>query len=173
MKAFERSYSLNYVSYHQEFPHTAQERSSDPSPVAIVKPMSKSPKHQPPCRRQPNVGPIMVHTIPLAQSVSPPLPYYAHQQQQMNIMENVKIREDADMTDNPSTMKHKLDAGDEEDERDDLPFDPNLVCVACNKQFRIGEIYELRKHYKSCQMKPNKEETIQLDPLRHIIAHGC
>ena len=135
--------------------------------------MSQYPKSQLPYRRQASVGPIMVHTIPSAQNVSPLLPHanYYNQQQQINFMENIKIREDAHVADNPQTAKHKLDAGGEEDndEYDDPPFDPNLVCVACNKQFRIGEIQELRKHYKSCQMKPNKDETIQLDPLRHVL----
>ena len=126
---------------------------------------------QPPYRQQASAGPIMVHTIPSAQSVSPPLPnaHYYNQQQQINFMENIKIRKDTHVTDNPQAMKHKLDAGDEEDEHGDPPFDPNLVCVACNKQFRIGEIQEFRKHYKSCQMKQNKEETVQLNPLRHVL----
>ena len=112
----------------------------------------------------------MVHAIPSAQYVSPPLPHanYYNQQQQINFLENIKIREDAHMTDNPQTTKHKLDAGDEEDddEHDNPPFDPNLVCVVCNKQFRVGEIQEFRKHYIACQMKRNKEETIQ---LRHVL----
>ena len=135
--------------------------------------MSQYPKPQPPYRRQASAGPIMVHAIPSAQYVSPPLPHanYYNQQQQINFMENIKIREDAHVTDNPQTTKHKLDAGDkeEDDEHGDPPFDPNLVCVVCNKQFRIGEIQELRKHYISCQMKRSKEETIQLDPLRHVL----
>ena len=33
------------------------------------------------------------------------------------------------------------------------PFDPNLVCPTCKKQFRIGEIQRLRRHAKECGMK--------------------
>ena len=33
------------------------------------------------------------------------------------------------------------------------PFDPNLVCPTCSKQFRIGEIQLLRRHAKECGMK--------------------
>lgn len=30
------------------------------------------------------------------------------------------------------------------------PFDPNLVCPICNKQFRIGEIQKFKRHVKKC-----------------------
>ena len=32
----------------------------------------------------------------------------------------------------------------------DIPFDPNLVCPKCKKQFREGEIQKYKKHFKSC-----------------------
>ena len=32
----------------------------------------------------------------------------------------------------------------------DIPFDPNLVCPKCKKQFREGEIQKYRNHFKSC-----------------------
>ncbi|MCL6269927.1 hypothetical protein M3P05_08250 [Sansalvadorimonas sp. 2012CJ34-2] len=34
----------------------------------------------------------------------------------------------------------------EDDENDDRPYDPNLVCTKCGKQYRIGEIQKLRRH---------------------------
>ena len=168
--SFERGSPLNFV---QESP-AVRDRSRSPSPVAVIKPITQSPKPQPPYRRQASAGPIMVHAIPPAQNTSPSLPhayYHNNQQQQINFVENVKIREDTYVTDNPQTIKYKYksDARDEEDEHDDRPFDPNLVCAACNKQFRIGEIQEFRKHYKSCKKKEIKEETTDLDPPRHNI----
>ena len=30
------------------------------------------------------------------------------------------------------------------------PFDPNLVCPMCRKQFRIGEIQKFRRHVNTC-----------------------
>ena len=31
-----------------------------------------------------------------------------------------------------------------------VPYDPNLVCVYCNKQFRIGEIQKYKHHVETC-----------------------
>lgn len=31
------------------------------------------------------------------------------------------------------------------------PFDPNLVCPICSKQFRIGEIQKFRRHVNKCE----------------------
>ena len=33
-----------------------------------------------------------------------------------------------------------------DDENDDRPYDPNLVCPKCGKQYRVGEIQKLRRH---------------------------
>ena len=30
------------------------------------------------------------------------------------------------------------------------PFDPNLVCPMCRRQFRIGEIQKFKKHVNTC-----------------------
>ena len=38
----------------------------------------------------------------------------------------------------------KFERGDEEDVS--IPFDPNLICPMCGKQFRVGEIQILRLH---------------------------
>ena len=78
-------------------------------------------------------------------------------------MENVETRQDSQIADNLPTMKHKLDLGDKEEEHDDRPFDPNLVCPNCKKQFQIGEIQEYKKHYETC-LRQNKEDALQLDP---------
>ena len=32
-----------------------------------------------------------------------------------------------------------------------IPYDPNLICPKCGKQFRRGEIQKLRKHHDGCQ----------------------
>ena len=32
-----------------------------------------------------------------------------------------------------------------------IPFDPNLICPKCGRQFRRGEIQKLRKHHDGCQ----------------------
>lgn len=33
------------------------------------------------------------------------------------------------------------------------PFDPNLVCPTCGKQFRIFEIQIFKRHANECRMK--------------------
>ena len=37
------------------------------------------------------------------------------------------------------------------DDSFEIPFDPNLVCPKCGRQFRRGEIQKLRKHHITCQ----------------------
>ena len=32
----------------------------------------------------------------------------------------------------------------------DIPYDPNLVCPKCGRQFRRGEIQKFRKHHEGC-----------------------
>ena len=138
---------------------TAQERSPSPSPVVVVKPMSLSEntKPQSPHLQQANVEPIV-------ENVSPTQSYANdyNKQQQINLMEGAKIREDAY---NPQTLKYKLDVGDVKPHFDDRPFDPNLVCLGCRKQFRIGEIQEYRKHYEDCQTRQNEQQPIEMDPV--------
>ncbi len=36
------------------------------------------------------------------------------------------------------------------EEGDQVPFDPNLVCFKCGRQFRLGEIQKYKKHVSSC-----------------------
>ena len=120
--------------------------------------MFQSPKSQSPHRQQASVGPVV---LPLAQPImSPPLPHshYSNQhQQRLNFMENAKIR------DNPQTVDSSQTVEDED--HDDRPFDPNLVCPTCKQQFRIGEIQEHRKHYKLCCRNKQKD----LDPVRQNV----
>ncbi len=33
----------------------------------------------------------------------------------------------------------------------DAPFDPNLICPLCMRNFRIEEIQKYRKHVNTCQ----------------------
>ena len=104
--------------------------------------MFQSPKLQYPYQRQASVGPVMVGALPSVQPLSPLLPhthYSIQQQQHINLMENVKIRDNPKAVDNTKTKK--------DEERDDRPLDPNLVCPTCKQQFRIGEIQEFKKHY--------------------------
>ena len=142
-------------------PPTAQKRSPSPSPVAVInyKPMSQSENSKPQSLQQVNVEPIL-------KNVSPTLPYSVNncnEQQQINFMEGAKVKEDAQVIDNPQTMKHNIKL-DDKSTIDDRPFDPNLVCLRCRKQFRIGEIQEYRKHYEDCQIKQNGQP-IQMDPV--------
>ena len=36
----------------------------------------------------------------------------------------------------------------EDEEEDDIPYDPNLVCPGCNARYRVGEIQKLRRHIR-------------------------
>ena len=50
----------------------------------------------------------------------------------------------------------KTEVGDESSRRltmQHVPYDPNLTCPMCNKQFRIGEIQKYRAHVrKNCKL---------------------
>ncbi len=39
------------------------------------------------------------------------------------------------------------------DDSDEKPFDPNLVCPTCRKQFRVFEIQIFKRHANECGMK--------------------
>ena len=148
-------------------PPIAQERSPNPSPVAVVKPMSQSENSKP---QSPHLQQTNYNVEPIVKNVSPTLPhannYNEDSEQQINFMaESAKIRENAQVTDNPQTVKHKLDVGDEKGHFDDRPFDPNLVCLGCRKQFRIGEIQQYRKHYEDCLMRQNELQLSHMDPV--------
>ena len=50
----------------------------------------------------------------------------------------------------------------EEGTREDAPFDPNLVCPMCMKQYRIGEIQLFKAHVKECLKEKEEKEKIPL-----------
>ncbi len=132
-------------------PPTGRERASSPSPVAVVTPISQSENSKPQLSylQQANVEPIV-------KNVSPPLPH-GSEQQRIHFMEGETIREDTELADNPQTMTENIVA--ERGRFEDRPFDPNLVCLGCGRQFRIGEIQEYKKHYADCLSRQ------QLDPV--------
>ena len=140
--------ALNLRSHGQESPAATGNRSRSPSPVAVVTPMFQSPKLRSPYRQQASVGPVVAEALPLAQPISPPLPqchvHYNQQQQQ-----RLEIGDNPQAIDNFGTPK--------DEESDDRPFDPNLVCPKCKQQFRIGEIQEYKRHYKLCHSENKKD----------------
>ena len=52
------------------------------------------------------------------------------------LVQPTRVRSDSDPSDSVNDI--------------DIPFDPNLVCPKCKKQFREGEIQKYKKHFKSC-----------------------
>ena len=137
--------------------------------------MSQNPiaKSQSPYQQQATVRPIMVGVLPSAQPVSRTFPhghYFNEQQphQEINFLENAKIREETLTTDNPQTIKYALYLEDKDEEYDNRPFDPNLVCLTCKKQFQIGEIQEYKKHCETCRIRycQAEEDPFQLDSAR-------
>ena len=125
-------------------PPTAQERSHNPSSVAVVKPMSqfKNPKPHSPYLQQANID------KPIINNVQPPLLLGSgsncNEQRQINFMEGATTSEDARVwTDNPQTMKHKV-VGDE-------------------KQ-------KYRKHYEDCQARQNRHRIDSIIPLGHNVS---
>lgn len=52
------------------------------------------------------------------------------------LVQPTRVRSDSDPSDSVNDI--------------DIPFDPNLVCPKCKKQFRVGEIQKYRKHFESC-----------------------
>lgn len=134
-------------------PPTGREKVSSPSLVAMVMPISQPRNSKP---QSSYLQPASVE--PIIKNVSPSMPHdhgrnHNEQQQVYDNMEDEMIREDAQVADNPQTVKYELLESNDVVEKghfDDRPFDPNLVCLGCRKQFRIGEIQEYRKHYADC-----------------------
>ena len=55
----------------------------------------------------------------------------------------------------PSCIKNQASQDDELEESgenldDDRPYDPNLVCPKCGKQYRVGEIQKMKRHILRC-----------------------
>lgn len=146
---------LKLTSCDRVLPAATQNRSRSPSPVAVVKPMFQIPKPQTPYRQQASIGPVMVGACPVRQPVSPPLPHahYSNQLPQQRL-ENVMVIDDPQIV------------GTQDGERDDRPFDPNLVCPKCKQQFRIGEIQAYKKHYKLYHTMDKKEDS---DPVGYNV----
>ena len=136
--------ALNLRSHDQESPAAIGNRSRSPSPVAVVTPIFQSPKLHSPYRQQASIGPVMAEALPLAQPISPPLHYNQQQQQRL------EVGDDPQAGDGFRTPKNE--------ESDDRPFDPNLVCPKCKQQFRIGEIQEYKRHYKLCHSENKKKD---------------
>ena len=42
------------------------------------------------------------------------------------------------------------ESGENLDDDDDRPYDPNLVCPKCGKQYRVGEIQKIKQHILRC-----------------------
>ena len=42
------------------------------------------------------------------------------------------------------------ESGENLDDDDDRPYDPNLVCPKCGKQYRVGEIQKMKRHILRC-----------------------
>jgi hypothetical protein len=59
-----------------------------------------------------------------------------------------------------------------EDDDSSLPYDPNLVCPKCGKQYRIGQIQYLRRHLEGL-CHPNTEDVISKINLTEEIALLC
>ena len=138
--------ALNLRSYDQESPATIGNRSRSPSPVAVVTPMFQSPKLHSPYRQQASVGPVVAEALPLAQPISPPSLPHVH----YNDSSNNEVGDNPLAVDNFRTPKNE--------ESDERPFDPNLVCPKCKQQFRIGEIQEYKRHYKLCHSENKKKD---------------
>ena len=49
-----------------------------------------------------------------------------------------------------AVVERQVDSAPDSDSLIHAPFDPNLICPMCRKQFRIGEIQKYRQHVKLC-----------------------
>ena len=52
---------------------------------------------------------------------------------------------------NQASLDDELEeSGENLDDDDDRPYDPNLVCPKCGKQYRVGEIQKMKRHILRC-----------------------
>ena len=67
-----------------------------------------------------------------------------------NVQENVLLQ---GIDDDIHQAVEEVQNEDDENEASlsGVPFDPNLVCPLCMKQFRLGEIQKYKKHVGKCQ----------------------
>ena len=75
---------------------------------------------------------------------APSLPVQPHQPQQQYhhvVPEPIhQCRDDSGRMDQPTSY----------DQPTEIPFDPNLVCLKCGRQFRRGEVQKFMKHHERC-----------------------
>ena len=49
-----------------------------------------------------------------------------------------------------ASLDNELEESGENLDDDDRPYDPNLVCPKCGKQYRVGEIQKMKRHILKC-----------------------
>ncbi len=78
------------------------------------------------------------------------LPPSQRPKQNSNVQENILLQGiDRDIKDAAKSVFHE---GDElESIAPNAPFDPNLICPLCMRNFRVGEIQKYKKHVNTCQ----------------------
>ncbi len=78
------------------------------------------------------------------------LPNSQRPKQNSNVQENILLQGiGRDIEDAAKFVFHE---GDElESMAPDAPFDPNLICPLCMRNFRVGEIQKYKKHVNTCQ----------------------
>ena len=71
-------------------------------------------------------------------------------------------------------LSSKHNKSDTSDDDLQIPFDPNLVCPKCGRQFRRGEIQKLRKHHADCKREiPLDDEGLQIPFDPNLVCPKC
>ncbi len=87
---------------------------------------------------------------PLPRRNSKNLPNSQRLKQNSNVQENILLQ--GIHRDIKDAAKFVIHEGDElESMAPDAPFDPNLICPLCMRNFRVGEIQKYKKHVDTCQ----------------------
>ena len=139
------SQSSQHPESNQQLPHhfgSHRQPAGAGSGRQSALPSRPSQQTYPPPQREPSYCPPMSH----AQVSHQPISSQALESDRLEVgIEGEIYRAAKDVMESDSGALQTL--GDE-----DIPYDPNLICLKCNLNFRIGEIQKYRRHVPTCKV---------------------
>ena len=61
----------------------------------------------------------------------------------------------------------------QDDDDDIVPYDPNLICPGCGKQYRVGEIQKLKRHIDEFCLALQHNQELSPSPIDNVQEHCC
>ncbi len=144
------SYHQHEVNQSQQPPRGRPQSQAPFTPQNPVQPQQMvSHQESPPTGRGQPAPEVQPTPLPRRNSKEN-LPNAPRPKQSSSVQENILLQGiDRDIKDAAKFVIHE---GDElESMGPNAPFDPNLICPLCMRNFRVGEIQKYRKHVNTCQ----------------------